>query len=322
MHEARVEVRPATTERDLERYAAVVNTVTPEDPTSVEEIRWSDAAYPGGQRFLAWLDGEAVGAAGAGRVYMYPPEFEGLWSNLSVLAEHRRRGVGSALLETISDAARAAGKTLLLGRTSAEHGEAIEFLEHRGFREFERMKVVRLDLVGVAAPAIDPPAGVVITSLAEHPELVSEVYEVAREALPDIPAKGPSTLPDTLAEFRLRDVDRPNIPPAAFELALDGATGTVIGYANLLIPGRPKVAWHSMTAVARAWRGRGVASALKRATIRWAVEHGLEAVETANDTENEPMRAVNRRLGYVPLPDDIEFRGPLWPPRPAAGSAA
>jgi hypothetical protein len=28
------------------------------------------------------------------------------------------------------------------------------------------------------------------------------------------------------------------------------------------------------------------------------------------------MRAVNLRLGYRPLPDDIDYRGPLWPRRP------
>jgi RimJ/RimL family protein N-acetyltransferase len=66
-----------------------------------------------------------------------------------------------------------------------------------------------------------------------------------------------------------------------------------------------------MTAVARDWRGRGVAMALKRATIAWAVARGLEALETANDTDNAPMRAVNQRLGYRPLPDEIYFRGPI-----------
>ena len=40
----------------------------------------------------------------------------------------------------------------------------------------------------------------------------------------------------------------------------------------------PSEAWHDMTAVARAWRGRGVAGALKRATIAWAIEHGLDRI--------------------------------------------
>ena len=70
-----------------------------------------------------------------------------------------------------------------------------------------------------------------------------------------------------------------------------------------------------MTAVRRAYRGRGIAGALKRATIGWAVEHDLEALETGNDVENAPMRAVNAMLGYSPTPDWIGLRGPLAPPR-------
>jgi RimJ/RimL family protein N-acetyltransferase len=67
-----------------------------------------------------------------------------------------------------------------------------------------------------------------------------------------------------------------------------------------------------MTAVARAWRGRGVAGALKRATIGWAIENGLVVLEAGNDTDNAAMRAVNARLGYGPLPDRLTMRGPLF----------
>lgn len=74
-------------------------------------------------------------------------------------------------------------------------------------------------------------------------------------------------------------------------------------------PGTTTVAWHDMTAVVRHWRGRGLAGALKRATIVWALDHGLEALETGNDDANAPMRAVNARLGYKPLPDEITMRG-------------
>ncbi len=67
-----------------------------------------------------------------------------------------------------------------------------------------------------------------------------------------------------------------------------------------------------MTAVARAWRGRGIAVALKHATIAWAIANGLTALETGNDEGNAPMRGVNARLGYRPLPDRLTMRGPLF----------
>ncbi len=319
-----IEVRPATTDNDLAHIARIVSTVTPDDPISVEEMRWSDAAYPGGRRFVAWLDGRAVGAGSAGRVYMYPPDFDALWGSTAVLPEHRRRGVGGALLAAISNVAREAGKSELMGRTSADQREAIEFLARRGFHEYERMKVVRLDLARRSIPEVAAPDGLIVSSLEEHPELVEGVYEVSREALPDIPGEGP-TEPESLEDFRKRDVDRPSIPAGGFVIAIDAATGTVVGYANLLVaPGNPKVAWHGMTGVARAWRGRGVATALKRATIAWAIANGLEALEGANDIVNAPMRAINARLGYEPQPDEIGVRGPILEasaPGPAAVAA-
>ena len=79
----------------------------------------------------------------------------------------------------------------------------------------------------------------------------------------------------------------------------------------LLVPGSPTEAFNDMTAVRRSFRGRGVAQALKRATIGWAIDHGLVALITGNDETNAPMRAINARLGYRPLPDLVGLQGPL-----------
>ncbi len=313
-----LDVRPATSDEELAHIARIVTTVTPDVPISVNEMRWQEVHYPGGRRFLAWLDGTPVGSGGAGRAYSWPAEFPALWGNISVLPDHRRQGVGGAILAEIRKVARDAGKPMLIGRTTADRPEALEFLEHRGFVEHERMKAVRLDLEGLEPPPIDAPDGVAITSLGARPELVDGVYAVALEALPDIPGDGP-TAPGTLEEFRVRDVDRDSIPADGFVVAVEAETNRVVGYANLMhVAGNPGVAWHGMTAVARAWRGRGVASALKRATIDWAARNGLTALETANDTDNDPMRAINRRLGYRPLPDEIYVRGPADPEAPPA----
>lgn len=303
-------VRAATgTTADLAEIARIVTAVTPDDPTSVEEMRWSDATYPGTVRFLAEEAGQAVGAATVGRIYVYPPEFPALWGSVVVLPEAQRRSIGSALLRTISAHARSAGKTALHIRATEGQPEGIAFLRAHGFEEYERARMVRLELAGSVTPVIDPPEGVQLTSLEERPDLVAGVHAVALEAFPDIPGGDPIVAGD-LAEFRARDVDRPSIPAGGFAIAVETATDRVVGYASLIFqPGSTTVAWHDMTAVLRDWRARGVARTLKRATIRWALDHGLEALETGNDDDNEPMRAVNARLGYRPLPDEVTMRG-------------
>jgi mycothiol synthase len=306
-------VRPAAGGADFEALVALVNAITPDDPTSVEEMRWADVTYPGTIRYLAEVDGRPVGAASVGRIYVYPPEYPDAYAYIVVEASHRRRGIGEALLAAVSDGARDSGKTGLHLRASEGRPEGIAFLEHRGFTELERARMVELRLEGLIPPGIDMPAGSSITTLAARPELVVGVHQVALEAFEDIPGGDDPIVAGDLAEFRGRDVDRPGIPPEAFMVALDDATDDVVGYACLLfVPGSTTVAWHDMTAVRRDWRGRGLATALKRATIAWAIEHGLTALVTGNDEANAGMRAVNARLGYTPLPDEVFLRGPLF----------
>lgn len=310
---ARLAIREADRDTDdLSVFVAIVNETSPDEATSVDELRWADETYPGAARFLAELDGRPVGAATVGRIYVYPPEFEALWASLHVLADVRREGIGGALLRAVSERARDVGKSALHVPASETRPETIAFLTRRGFTEYERAKIVRLDLTSLPRPSIDLPAGVTLTTLAERPDLVPAVHAVAVEAFADIPGGDEPTAAGDLAEFRIRDVDRPSIPPGAFMIALATATGEVVGYASLLmLPGGTTAAWHDMTAVARGWRGRGLAGALKRATIGWAIANGLETLESGNDTDNLAMRAVNARLGYRPVADRLIMRGPV-----------
>lgn len=294
---------------DLDTWIAIKNRVTPDWPADREGLAWAERTYPGGIRLLADLDGTQVGGAVAGRIYVQPPEYPDWWAEIVVLPEARRRGVGTALLAACSAAARDAGKSGFQLPVSEARPEGAAFLHRYGYAEFERSKAVRLDLDGPTLPDVAPPPGITLTTLAERPDLVPGLHAVALAAFPDIPGGDPMVVGD-LDEFRARDVDRPGMRPDGFQVALDG--GRVVGYASVVVEaGRPTVGYHDMTAVDPAWRRRGLATALKRATIAWAARAGLEALETGNDESNAAMRAVNASLGYRPLPDLVFFRGPL-----------
>ncbi len=311
----RVEVRRLeAAEDDLRSFVELTNTVTPEWPTSLEDQRWSDEAYPGGVRFLGSLDGRTVAAASVGRIYMYEPTFERYWFGIHVMPDARRQGLGTRLWAACSAVARAAGKTGLQTDVSERQPDGLAFLESRGFEAIERMKMVQLDLRGLEPPAIDAPSGIHLVTLAERPDLEPGVYDVAREAYLDIPSVDEPVVAGPIDEFLARDVHRDSIPQDGFMIAVDTRTGEVAGWASLMfLPGSTTMAWHDMTAVGRRWRGRGVATALKRATIAWAIGHGLETLETGNDDDNRPMRAININLGYRPIPDMLTYRGPLAP---------
>lgn len=300
-------------EASLAMYVRIRNSVAPESTDSLEQIRWDRATYPGqGARFLAIAgDGTAVGTASVGRVWMYGPEFDRYWLGIWVLPDARGHGLGSALYAAASDVAREAGKTGFQTEVSEVHEDGLRFLANRGFTETDRSKMVRLDLTGIVPPDPAPPAGIRLVSLAERPDALPGVHATAAEAFPDIPGDDDIHV-GTLDEFAARDVDRPGIPREAFFVAIDEASGEVVGYASLIYDAAStSVAYHDMTAVRRAYRGRGIAGALKRATIAWAIGHGLDALDTGNDVDNGPMRAVNLALGYRPAPDWVGLQGPL-----------
>lgn len=304
----------AADEPSLRAYADIVNAVTPESPTSLDEMRWADATYPGGVRFLASLGGRQAGAASVGRIYMYDAAYERYWFNAHVLPNARRRGLGTALWTATSAVASRAGKTGLQTDVFESQADGVAFLQHRGFEVVERMKAVRLDLRGLRPQPAAPPPGIVLTTLAERPDLEAGLHQVALEAYPDIPSVDEPVVVGLLEEFLARDIHRAGMSPDAIAIAVDETTGTVVGWASLMFaPGSRTVAYHDMTAVRPAWRGRGIATALKRATIAWAISHDLETLETGNDESNAPMRAVNARLGYRPMPDLLTLRGPLAP---------
>jgi mycothiol synthase len=88
--------------------------------------------------------------------------------------------------------------------------------------------------------------------------------------------------------------------------------GEVIGCAGLNRDSdRPERAENALTAVRRDWRGRGIASHLKRRTLQWAANHGLSELYTWTQARNVSMLRLNEHLGYVTGHTSIMLSRPL-----------
>jgi GNAT superfamily N-acetyltransferase len=198
-------------------------------------------------------------------------------------------------------------------RTRAIDGDepALAFLAHRGFAEVAREHEVRLDLgAAAAAPPPATPAGVAIVSLAERPDLARQVHELALEVNDDGPSLAGSVVPP-FEEWLVENVDEAVLAGSLLAIA----DGRVIGATGLWgRPGDPGLAEHLLTAVAAPWRRRGIARALKLRQIEWARAEGYRELATFNAESNLPMRRLNDELGYLPMPVQITFRGPLAEP--------
>ena len=68
-----------------------------------------------------------------------------------------------------------------------------------------------------------------------------------------------------------------------------------------------RLAANEMTGTLRGFRRRGLARLVKLAAIRWAKEHGFEAMLTGNAESNTAMLDLNETLGYRPLARETHF---------------
>jgi mycothiol synthase len=255
---------------------------------------------------LARLDDAVVGC-GYSSIFLGMKATPFLSADATVLPAFRRRGAGEALLRKVSARGRALGKEGLQLEVKEDDEESIRFVEHRGYGEVERQKEVVLDLTSLdGPPAVEPPPGVTIVARIERPDLERAEYELVHEAGRDIPGLD-AEVEQSFEEWRSFSVERPGTDPELCLLALTGER--VVGSAAIVVIGG--IAYHGLTAVARDWRGRGVALALKRSQIAAALARGHTKLVTESQHDNAPMRRLNQKLGYEPFPGMIVFRGPL-----------
>lgn len=300
-----IEVVRCAGEADAEQSLAIYNTVWPSDAFSMDELRsWRS-------QVLEWAD-FLVPHAGSAAAAISPSRPEIGEVRLSVLPERRGRGVGSALYREVSNWFRPRGIRELSALVPQDDPAGIAFAERRGFHEHSRGERLVLDLLALEAPAIAPPDGIEIVTWADRPELIHGIYEVAREALPDIPGEEDAII-EPFEDWRAHEMEGSGDRPDATFVALAGEE--VVGYAKFsLTAAQPTNAHHDLTGVKRAWRRKGIAGALKRAQVAWAKEHGYERLLTAPELRNERSRRMNQRLGYRPAPGWVVMRGPLAEP--------
>ena len=285
----------------------VYNAVWPHDRIGIDEERSYRASLRDHIDLLAMVDG-AVGGTAIGAIEPQRPEL--VFAVVSVLPGHRRRGAGTALYVAISAWARDRGLDAVETIVADDDPQSLAFAQRRGFVEDSREKGVSLDLTRIDPPPIDVPGGVEIVTWAERPELARGMYEVVLEAAPDIPG-GEDERIEPFEDWLAHDMrGGPGDRPDATFVALAG--DEVIGYAKFsLTAAQPTTAHHDLTGVKRAWRGRGVARALKATQIAWAQANGYEELRTRNDERNAPIRRLNEEFGYRPTVGRIYLKGPL-----------
>ena len=289
-------------EDELDALIEVVNAASPrEDATVGGFVDWKRQADD-----MAWFLGD--GGAAFVLVGWHTPPGHAI-GGVGVVPGRRGAGQGDELLRTIEAWARERRATQLEGAVAEDDETSIAWAAQRGFEEVGRSSRMVLDLTAIEPPEVVPPAGIEIVTWAERPELVQGLWEVAREANPDIPGEEDSDL-GSMEEWLERDMRGAGDRPEAVFVAHEH--GEVLGYAKLsLATERTDRAYHDLTGVKRAHRGRGIAAALKATQIAWAKANGYESLQTSNEVRNAPIRHLNQKHGYALEPGNVIMRRPI-----------
>lgn len=289
-------IRTAITDADYEAWRAIRIAVLPyERCPTVAELR--DFDRPGRLMVLAEVDGEVAGSGLADR----SGDGERAALMPRVHPDFRRRGVGTDLLRVLADHAIAEGYDT--AGASVDDEESRLFAERFGFVETNR-QVEQVRRIG-DEPRPAPPTEYEIVSVAERPELWEKAYhQVALPTFPDM--DHPVAIKVSADDWEKEWIN----DPAAMFVAVAG--DEVIGVAGLMLDSdRPERAEVAYTAVRREWRGKSVASTLKRTSMAWAAEHGITEIYTWTQRGNDSMRRLNEHLGFSYGIVSLTMRAPL-----------
>jgi mycothiol synthase len=289
-------IRRAETDADLEGWAQVWNAITPREPNRLDEIKRRLERQPERLYVVAEEDGQIVGLGFAGP--SQSPERTALV--VGVLPDHRRRGIGSKVLDHLVAYAAELDPEWVSGTVFENDAESVEWARARGFEESGRQVELARE-VGVVEPAPEAPPGIELVAMTN--DRLETAYAVWAEAYPDLPISPPIPAP-AYEEWLEEEVSG----PITF-LALDD--DHVVGAAALLPIRVDGLIEHGLTAVLRSHRSRGIATALKRALIHWAAANGCRELTTWTQDGNAAMQAVNLKLGYQARPAVINVRRPL-----------
>ncbi len=309
-------LRPLDPAVDFEPLAELLRHAAWGQLSSAEQLRDSDLHAPPDrvrQRIVAVDASGALAGVGDAMRDSWMPSGRFL-IDVVVAPGARGQGLGSQMYADAEAFACEHGARELEAEVPENSAQGQQFAQRRGFLVDRHMFESVLDLttfdetphrVVLDAAAA---AGIRFFSLAEAGNTLKnqrKLYELNRDAAADNPGNEGQVF-QPFERFKANIFDASWFQPEGQILAVDGDCWAGLSAINYY-PDR-RMSYNLFTGVARAYRGRGLAQALKLIAIRRAREWGAETLRTHNDSHNQPMLAVNRKLGYKPEPGYYRMR--------------
>lgn len=281
---------------DAAAAAALLALVSPEFVTSAAAIRYNMTTSPPEARRRWWCaerDGEIIGWTSLGRVVETSEEGVA-WLGLTVHPAHRSQGIGTALADLAEEHATSIGARRMHAWSRADDATAA-FARSRGFDQTSSHDILVVDPRTISPSG--PPAGVEVLPFTAFDGDPSPIHHVDTVSLLDEP--GEITFDELPLDLWLENFWRHPLldRDASMVAVVEGTPAAVTFIQTDRDRGRGT---NNGTGTLPEYRGKGLATLAKRASLSRAAGLGVTAVYTGNDVTNAPMQAINRKLGYTP----------------------
>jgi len=325
-----MELRPlhVNDEGDVRHYVELVNAAKQADSPWDHSTTYADAAgylrhgWDGDlpEWFLVETDGEVVGYA---NYYVSPWDNPQLaWAQVQIHPEHRRRGHGSAVMESLVARARAEGRRTL-GTDAWESPVAYAFAERHGFTVGSRGVVRRQVLADVDWAVVEALHKEAAAQAAAYdlertlgpsrPEALPELAEITA-AINDAPNddldfEDETFTPERVARYEHAQTARGHLLHRL--VARHRETGRLAGQTVVVVRNeRPALGEQHDTSVMREHRGHRLGLYLKSAMLLWLHETQpqLATIDTGNAASNDHMIGINEQLGYRVMAIELELQ--------------
>ncbi|MDF2628254.1 MAG: family N-acetyltransferase [Symbiobacteriaceae bacterium] len=311
------QVRPLSLPDDYHRLAEILSCGRPE-PITVADLQEDDSKIPPPPatvrcddqgRLVSHCRDRFAAIDETGRMVGYADAWRAPWTtpgemicSAVVDPAHRGRGAGRMLLDRVESTAREKGAAYIKAALKDSDPAALACVTGRGYTIDRHLFQSTLDPDAFdPAPFTTEAAGIRFFTLADEPGEATEhkLYELERVSQRDNPGSPGELMP--YDQWRLWVLESARVLPELFLFAADGDRLVGTTYMHTVEGGGLHTIY---TGVDPAYRGRGIALALKVRAVAAARRHGAPYMRTDNDSQNGPMLAVNRKMGYRPLPGD------------------
>lgn len=295
--------RLAAFPKDYARCAEIWNRAYPDSLTDADEVERSDRLWPEGLFRENWvcLDGDTP----VGFIEVGDPHFEVVPNGFRISIVADPQDHIAAMLAHAEERVLGRQPGQLVCWCRSDKVATRDALQAAGYLPTQEIKAVRLDLDQFDftswAGAVDrvESQGLRLCTVAdlerEGKPWLAELEDATWEMTVDMPSPYPPRRL-TLEEFERSLADEKDNPRHLMFVAMDG--DRIVGYSRLApSPVDAKLVYTGMSGTRRAYRRRGVVTALKVLGFEACRRLGARHIQTENDTQS-PMRELKRRFGF------------------------